>query len=316
MNVLSVSNLYSEALLGGFCLSNISFTQSQFEKIAIIGETGSGKSTLLKTIAGLIEPKVGTIIFNNKKVLGPNWQLVPGQKGIAYLSQHFELRNNYRMEELLAINNEFTEIAAQDLYKICRISHLLKRNSYQLSGGEKQRVALATLLVQKPSLLILDEPFSNLDFIHKNILKTVLHDVSKEYNINYILSSHEPSDVLPWADKIIALREGNIEQIGTVAQLYNKPINEYVAGLLGNFTKLNKELATLLNIKFEKNIFLRPEQISIENNNNTLKNATVVDCFFMGAYYQIVLEFFGGLFISNYSKPLLPGQNVLIKIIF
>ena len=94
MDLLSVTNLYSEELLGNFSLSNISFTQQQFEKIAVIGETGSGKSTLLKTVAGLIQPKTGAIIFNGKKVLGPDWQLIAGEKSIAYLSHHFELRNN------------------------------------------------------------------------------------------------------------------------------------------------------------------------------------------------------------------------------
>ena len=174
MQLLSVSNLFSEELLGNFSLENINFTQQKFEKIALIGETGSGKSTLLKTIAGLIQPTSGIILFDGEKVMGPDWQLVAGQKGIAYLSQHFELRNNYRMEELLMYANEFTQQEANELYRLCRIDHLMQRNSYELSGGEKQRVALARLLVTKPKLLILDEPYSNLDLIHRNSLKEIV----------------------------------------------------------------------------------------------------------------------------------------------
>ncbi|MEQ1553173.1 MAG: ATP-binding cassette domain-containing protein, partial [Ferruginibacter sp.] len=241
MNILSVSNICSENLLGNFAIENISFTQKKQEKIALIGETGSGKSTLLKIIAGLIQPKAGTINFNNKKVLGPNWQLVAGEKGIAYLSQHFELRNNYRMEELLMYANEITQSEANELYKICRIDHLMKRNSYELSGGEKQRIALARLLVSKPSLLILDEPYTNLDLIHRNILKQVVEDACVHYQITCILTSHEPADVLPWADEIIVLQQGKMIQKGKPVELYYEPKNEYTAGLLGNYNLIKED---------------------------------------------------------------------------
>jgi ABC-type sugar transport system ATPase subunit len=271
MNVLSVSNLFSEELLGNFALEDINFTQKRFQKIALIGETGSGKSTLLKTIAGFIQPKSGEIIFEGKKVMGPDWQLVAGEKGIAYLSQHFELRNNYRMEELLLYANELTQEDANELYKICRIDHLMKRNSYELSGGEKQRVALARLLVSKPQLLILDEPYSNLDLIHRAILKLVVEDVCTRFEITCMMTSHEPADVLPWADKILVLQQGKIIQKGTAKDVYKKPVSEYAAALLGDYNLIKKQI-------------IRPEDIIITKEKENAICGKIVAVRFMGSY--------------------------------
>ena len=283
MQILSVSNLFSEPLLGNFSLENISFTQQKMEKVALIGETGSGKSTLLKTIAGLIQPKSGTILFNDKKVMGPDWQLIAGQKGIAYLSQHFELLNNYRMEELLGYANELFDDEANELFKICRINHLMKRNSYELSGGEKQRIALAKLLITKPVLLILDEPYSNLDLIHRNILKEVVEDICEKFQISCILTSHEPADILPWADKVLVLKNGKILQEGTAINIYKKPINEYTAALLGSYNLLDKKI-------FGESLLLRPEEILITDDLSEKYIGVVTAANFMGSFYEIEVK--------------------------
>ena len=283
MHLLSVSNLFSKKLLGNFALENINFTQLKFEKIALIGETGSGKSTLLKTIAGLIQPTNGTILFNGEKVMGPDWQLVAGQKGIAYLSQHFELRNNYRMEELLMYANELTQQEANELYRLCRIDHLMQRNSYELSGGEKQRIALARLLITKPKLLILDEPYSNLDLIHRNILKEIVENICNKYEISSIITSHEPADVLPWADKIIVLKNGKVLQEGTAVEVYKSPINEYVAGLLGSYNLLDKNI-------FLTEKIIRPEDIELVKESTGNFYGMILSVKFMGNYFEVVID--------------------------
>jgi len=220
-------------------LENINFTLQKNQRLAIAGETGSGKSTLLKIIAGLVTPAGGSVSFEGKRVSGPLERLIPGQPGIAYLSQHFELWHNYRVAEILDYNNDLEPADATHLYQLCHIDHLLGRRTDQLSGGERQRIALARLLVHPPRLLLLDEPFSNLDMNHKRTLKTVIKNIAQKFDITAILVSHDPYDTLTWADRLIVLKDAQIIQQGPPREVYEQPLDEYTAGLLGDYTLHN-----------------------------------------------------------------------------
>ena len=120
MVMLTVSGI-TKQVAGNFAVKNIGFAQQALQKLAIAGETGSGKTTLLKLIAGLLQPDSGEIRFKQQRVEGPLERLIPGHPGIAYLSQHFELRNNYRVEELLEMGNDLSQQEAGALYDVCRI---------------------------------------------------------------------------------------------------------------------------------------------------------------------------------------------------
>ena len=181
MAILSVTGI-SKIEEGKTAIKDIHFTQQRFEQIAIAGETGSGKTTLLKMIAGLIQPTSGEILLENQRVKGPDEQLIPGNKKIAYLSQHFELRNNYKVYEVLEMVNQLTPEKADSIYSICRIKHLLQRWTDELSGGEKQRIALARLLSTSPNLLLLDEPFSKMTAIDtQHLLRALFQLIVRQY---------------------------------------------------------------------------------------------------------------------------------------
>ncbi len=291
MALLAVNNI-SKAERGKLVVNDITFSQTASQKIAIAGATGSGKTTLLKMIAGFIQPDTGEILFDNKKILGPYEQLIPGHPKIAYLSQHFELLNNYKVDVLLERSNQLSNSAASDIFAICKIEHLLKRKTNELSGGEKQRIALALQLIKTPHLLILDEPFSNLDAVHKNIIKVVIQDVYESLKLSCIMVSHDAQDVLSWADNIIIMQDGNIIQQGSPKEIYYQPINEYCAGLMGAYNLVNANtLSSITNNKdvklTGKKALVRPEQFVIETNAYKGFKATIKNILFWGSYYTI-----------------------------
>jgi len=273
-------------------LQDITFSQRRNQQIAIAGETGSGKSTLLKIIAGLEQPDMGDVHFNETKVKGPAEQLVPGHPAIAYLSQDFDLPKFLRVEQVLSYSNTLSSGEGNTLFEVCQINHLLKRKTDELSGGERQRIALAKLLIASPQLLLLDEPFSNLDMVHKKTLKTVLSDLCYRLKITCILVSHDPLDTLSWADKIIVMKEGKMVQKGSPKNIYKKPLSEYVAGLFGNYNLITTSQVNIFydawKIKSRrKNMLVRPEDFKIVSRKQNGLMGKVTDVTYFGSYYEI-----------------------------
>ncbi len=293
MNVLEVRAI-SRFESGKAVVSDIGFELGQYRKLAVMGETGSGKSTLLKLIAGLIQPSTGQVFFNGERVLGPEEVLIPGHPGIAYLSQHFELLKNYKVIELMEMASKMDEEEAGLVFRVCEIEHLLQRKTNQLSGGERQRIALARLLLTKPSLLLLDEPFTNLDMQHKRTINKVVTELSDQLKIHCILVSHDPVDVLSWAEQILIMKGGAVVQQGSPQDMYLKPKDAYVAGLLGEFNLIAATHSTTckaweLNTK-DAPYFIRPEQISISKKTTAGLTGIVKQIRFCGAYRAIEVE--------------------------
>lgn len=314
MELLSVTGI-SRKEGDEYVLQNIGFRQRRFEKLAVAGETGSGKSTLLKIVAGLAQPGEGEVLFEGKKVRGPEEKLLPGHPGIAYLSQHFELRNSYRVEEELEYASKMPAGQSHHVYEVCRVAHLLKRWTHQLSGGERQRIALARLLVSSPRLLLLDEPFSNLDMTHRNILKSVIHDISERLGITLVLVSHEPADLLSWADNILVLKDGRIVQEGPPEQLYNQPRNEYVAGLFGTYNLITPAQAQDFQntgITFQsRNLLIRPEHFIISSPKEATLKGHVRSLRFFGSHFEAEVRLPNSVItIRTSHNNIAPGSEI------
>ena len=319
MTLLEVSNVSKRAETD-FTLESISFSQRKLQKVAIAGETGSGKSTLMKIIAGLVQPDEGRILFEGHPIEGPQDKLIPGHPGISYLSQHFELPRFLRVEQVLAYANTLTESGANTIYEVCEITHLLKRKTDQLSGGERQRIALAKLLIGSPRLLLLDEPFTNLDMIHKNTLKSVIRNIGKELKITCMLISHDAVDILSWADQIIVMRNGQMVQKGTPEKIYHQPADEYVAGLFGKYSIIDlgksPEFQRILEIITKgKRLFIRPEHFSITKRSKTSVPGKVSKISFCGSYYELeVATATNTITVTTLAHALKTGDTIYIAL--
>ncbi|HEU4902458.1 MAG TPA: ABC transporter ATP-binding protein [Flavisolibacter sp.] len=283
-------------------LNGVSFFYRSFKRVAVSGETGSGKTTLLKLIAGLLQPDEGAVFFEDERVLGPNEKLLPGHPRIAYLSQHFELRNNYRVGDYLEMASKMEEPERNRIYELCQVDHLLMRRTDQLSGGERQRTALARLLTTSPRLLLLDEPYSNLDGIHKQILKTVIDNIVEEGKTSCLMVSHDPVDVLPWAEEVLVLKDGNIVQKAAPETIYRQPVSAYAGGLFGDYNLLSAQKgADVFGLNGNgagQQLFVRPENIQLSKSGND--DAGVVEAvYFFGSYYELDVRF--------------PGTKLLVK---
>jgi ABC-type sulfate/molybdate transport systems ATPase subunit len=287
--ILLKVNLLTKTTEFGKVLSKVSLEIKQNENVVIAGETGSGKSTLLRIIAGLEQPDSGTVTLNDELVKGPADNLVPGHPEIAYLSQHFELPKFLRVEQVLEYASNVTDAYRQRIITICKIKHLLARKTDQLSGGEKQRIAIARLLMTHPQVLLLDEPYSHLDTGLKATLKEVVAQISAKLGVTCVLVSHHPEDTLPWAHRVIVLKKGVLVQQGTPHEVYHQPKNEYVARLFGEYNLVDASLARLLGKSNLKGKFLRPEQLQLTKKKTG--KWVVEQVAYFGSYYLITVEY-------------------------
>jgi len=238
------------------------------ERLAVIGETGSGKTTLLKCLSGLLDLDGGQVLYEGARVKGPSERLLPGHPAISYLSQSVDLRSHYRVVDLLERHSLQEQELDRKLADLCRIGDLLHRMTDQLSGGERQRVALAIELSKHPQLLLLDEPFSHLDNSHRNILQEVLDDLHQHQGITLVIVSHHPTEILGWADRMLAMRKGACMQIGSPEELYENPKDAYIAQLLGPYNLIPMGKKGDLTI-------IRPERLRIVEPNSSALSGVI-----------------------------------------
>ena len=218
----------------GNVIDKVDLEIKQATIVALLGESGSGKTTLARLVAGLEVPDSGTIKINGELVAGDRIFVPPQNRPVGMLFQDYALFPHMTVWENITygIQNlkNTTEVTNQVL-ELVGLSQFGKRYPHQLSGGQQQRVALARALAPKPQLLILDEPFSNLDASLKLDLRTELFHIIRSIQLTAIFLTHDTPDAMAVSDDIVILKEGRLAQQGDAVSLYEKPKNEYVASL-------------------------------------------------------------------------------------
>ncbi|KAF2956190.1 ABC transporter ATP-binding protein [Marinitoga sp. 38H-ov] len=200
-----------------YILKGIDFQIKKGETVAIVGESGSGKSTILRIIAGFEKPQKGIVRLEDKVLTSKKHFVLPEKRNIGFVFQDYALFPHMTVKE----NIEFAKKGkTQEMLKLVNLEGYENRYPYELSGGQQQRLALARTLATNPRLLLLDEPFSNLDEILKDKIRNDLKEILYEAGITTILVTHDRNDALALADRIIIIENGKITFTGIPEEIY------------------------------------------------------------------------------------------------
>ena len=298
-------------------IKNMNFSVSKGQNIAIIGESGCGKSTLLKLIYGLYDLDEGQIFWNDNEVLGPKFHLVPGMPFMKYLAQDFDLMPFITVAEnvgkyLSNIYPEKKQSRINELLEIVEMTDYSNVKAKFLSGGQQQRVALAKVLALEPEILLLDEPFSQIDNFRKNSLRRKLFSYLKSKDITCLVATHDSSDSLSFADETIVLNAGEIVIKEKSDHLYKHPINKYVAALFGDVNEL--KLSELVEIGVaDETLLIFPHQLKIVESGNL--KVKIKHSYFKGSHFLIEAEANGNsIFFEHDSELKINSEVFLTKI--
>jgi ABC-type sugar transport system ATPase subunit len=227
----------SKTFRGVEVLRDVALTAEPGEFICLLGPSGSGKSTLLRMIGGFETPDVGSIRVSGEEIR----DLPPNRRHIGFVFQDYALFPHLTVEENIAFGlkcskTEKAEMAARiaSVLKLVGLVGLEKRHPKQLSGGQQQRVAIARAIALRPSLLLLDEPLSNLDAKLRRQIRLEMRELQQELGITTIMVTHDQEEAMTMGDRIAVLQSGVIQQIGRPMELYRNPANLFVAGFLGD----------------------------------------------------------------------------------
>ncbi|MFI5203640.1 MAG: ABC transporter ATP-binding protein [Flavobacteriales bacterium] len=301
----------SHSLGNSEVLHDVTFSVNQNEICAILGESGSGKTTLLRSIAGFEIPHRGEIFHRGKLVSGNGTFIQPEKRNIGLVFQEYALFPHLTVEKNVAFGMKDKNRAAHYL-QLLSITELAGRYPHELSGGQQQRVAIARSLAVNPSVLMLDEPFSNLDESLKWSVRHELKKVFSENNITCLLVTHDIDDALEMAHHIVVLHNGKVEQQGTPDELYKQPVSAYIARLFGPVNVISHSVASSLctSALTGQKFVVRPENLTISEGKGS---AHVVHSHFKGSRYEIHLEFNSEFLVVYSQKPVTEKTSVSIS---
>ncbi|MBR2067607.1 MAG: ABC transporter ATP-binding protein, partial [Solobacterium sp.] len=290
-------------------LKGVSLDIYENEFVTLLGPSGCGKTTLLRIIAGFLAPSEGHVIMDGEDIA-----TIPAYKrDVNTVFQHYALFPHLDVYDNIAfglkIKKQPKDIIDQKVMRMISLVGLEgfeHRSVTSMSGGQQQRVAIARALVNEPRVLLLDESLSALDKNLRKEMQMELKEIQREVGITFVFVTHDQEEALTMSDKIVIMKDGEIEQIGTPTQVYNEPANEYCARFIGDSNiidgimvedkrvSFDDETYDCVDYGFEKNepvdIVIRPEDVDIVARNHGLLNGEVKSVLFKGVHYEVVVE--------------------------
>ena len=272
-------------------IKELDFSVKKGEFVSFIGESGSGKTTFLKCLAGLEKINSGKITLNNKILNDKDIFIKPHLRKIGFIFQDYPLFPHLNTLDNIKINLKESYYTNLDYFiDLMGLSNLLKRFPHELSGGEQQRVSIARALIREPDLLLMDEPFSNLDSAIKSKIQNEIYKILKKTNTTTILVTHDIKDTFDISDKLLVFKAGIVQQFDNPEEMYCNPANCYCAKMLGELNQIQIE---------NKEFYIRPEKIKIVKDSKYKVKVEKIS--FVGKEYKIQATLNGDIihFFSN-----------------
>ena len=284
-------------------IRNLNFSVNRGEIVSFIGESGSGKTTFLKCLAGLEKINSGSIELNGKILNDDTTFVNPNLRKIGFVFQDYPLFPHINVLKNITINLEKSFFSKLDyILKLTNLKDLCERFPDQLSGGEQQRVCLARALIREPDLLLLDEPFSNLDSSIKFTIQQEIHKIIKQTKTTTILVTHDIKDTFNISDKILIFKAGILQQYDNPVNMYCNPVNCYCAKILGELNQVSIN---------GKTYFIRPEKIKLTEISKF--KAKVEKSLFAGKEYKITANVAGESWSFFNEDPIDIDKNIYLN---
>ena len=294
---------------GQMVLKGINLDINKNEFVTLLGPSGCGKTTLLRILGGFLRQDEGSVIFNGEEITD-----IPAyNRPINTVFQKYALFPHLNVYENVAfglkikkMDKELIEPKVTRMLELVGLAGFEKKDVTLLSGGQQQRVAIARALVNEPDVLLLDEPLSALDAKLRKEMQQELKRIQQEVGITFIFVTHDQEEALTMSDKIVVMKDGNIEQIGSPTDIYNEPINKYVANFIGQsniidgimkkdyLVNFDDQDFKCVDYDFKENenvdVVIRPEDIDIKKKNKGKMNGQVISVLFKGVHYEVIVE--------------------------
>ena len=294
---------------GQMVLKNISLDIHENEFVTLLGPSGCGKTTLLRILGGFLQPTEGSVILDGQDLSN----VPPYKRELNTVFQKYALFPHMNIYENIAfglkikkMSKDVIEQKVMKMLKLIGLEGFENKNVTLLSGGQQQRVAIARALVNEPQLLLLDEPLGALDLKLRKEMQYELKRIQQEVGITFIYVTHDQEEALTMSDKIVIMKDGEIQQIGTPEEIYNEPVNRYVADFVGESNIIAGRMPEDYKVQFDDHVFtcvdsnfrenepvdivIRPEDIEIVAPEDGMLSGEVLSVLFKGMHYEVIVE--------------------------
>ncbi|WP_368028986.1 ABC transporter ATP-binding protein [Arcobacter sp. s6] len=274
--IVQIRNLQKVFPKGNICIAkDINLDIKEGEIFTILGKSGSGKTTFLRMIAGLETPDDGKISIDNNIVFSNTINLQAKNRKVAVVFQNYALLPHLSIASNITFGSDASKADLEEILEKTKLKGQENKLPHELSGGQQQRVALARALINKPKILLLDEPLSNIDTELRAHLRAELKEMIKSFGITALFITHDKEDAFYLSDRIAIMYGGNILQTGTAKDIYHHPKDLYCANFLGKMTQISEHT------------YIRPEHIEIKEDGEF--EGIIKNIVFYGSFYEVII---------------------------